>query len=113
LCCLGAEQQVTGWYRDKSVLACDRFAESAAAAGECLGHADGRAGNRLRKIIGIDKRRRWGIICCMLLVTSAVPQGGKSTLALKIAAFAARFDQKVLLVDLYLWHPSVHREVKS
>lgn len=48
-----------------------------------------------------------------VLVTSALPQEGKSTLALSLATFAANHsNRKVLLVDVDLRHPSVHRDLK-
>jgi capsular exopolysaccharide synthesis family protein len=48
-----------------------------------------------------------------VLVTSALPQEGKSTLALSLATFAANHsNRKVVLVDVDLRHPSVHRDLK-
>lgn len=45
----------------------------------------------------------------VVLVTSSLPQEGKSTLALSLATFAAQSSQRVILMDLDLRHPSVHR----
>lgn len=47
----------------------------------------------------------------MVLVTSSLPQEGKSTLSLSLACFAANSGQKVLLMDVDLRHPSVHRDL--
>lgn len=47
----------------------------------------------------------------VVLVTSSLPQEGKTTLAVSLAAFAARSHKRVLIMDLDLRHPSVHREL--
>lgn len=49
----------------------------------------------------VDKRPK------MVLITSSVPDEGKSTVALSLARTAARADQKVLLIDCDLRHPSL------
>jgi succinoglycan biosynthesis transport protein ExoP len=49
----------------------------------------------------VDKRPK------TILITSSVPDEGKSTVALSLARSAARADQKVLLVDCDLRHPSI------
>lgn len=53
----------------------------------------------------VDKRPK------MVLVTSSVPDEGKSTVALSLARTAARAEQKVLLVDCDLRHPSIAGEL--
>lgn len=46
-----------------------------------------------------------------LVVTSALPGEGKSTLALGLAFSAARSHQRVLLIDADLRHPSIHQRL--
>ena len=47
----------------------------------------------------------------VVLVTSSLPEEGKTTLVASLGIFAARSGKKVLLVDLDLRHPSVHRNL--
>ena len=47
----------------------------------------------------------------VVLVTSSLPEEGKTTLVVSLGIFAARSGKKVLLVDLDLRHPSVHRNL--
>ncbi len=47
-----------------------------------------------------------------LMVTSALPGEGKSTLALGLAVSAARMHQRVLLIDGNLRHPSLHNTLE-
>lgn len=51
----------------------------------------------------VDKRPR------VVLVTSSLPGEGKSTLALSLAQIAARYGQKVVLVDGDMRRPRLHR----
>ncbi len=44
-----------------------------------------------------------------LLVTSAVPKEGKTTVACRLAAALARGSARVLLIDADLRHPGIHR----
>jgi len=46
-----------------------------------------------------------------VLVTSSLPEEGKTTLAVSFASLVARSQKRVLLIDLDLRHPSVHREL--
>ena len=46
-----------------------------------------------------------------VLVTSSVPGEGKSTTALSLARTAAKHDQKTLIIDGDLRHPSLHRSL--
>ena len=57
------------------------------------------------KLSNVDKQPK------VILVTSSLPNEGKTTLALSIASFAARGHKRVLLIDLDLRHPSVHHEL--
>jgi polysaccharide biosynthesis transport protein len=47
----------------------------------------------------------------VVLITSSLPQEGKTTFAVSLATFAARSHKRVLIIDLDLRHPSVHREL--
>lgn len=47
----------------------------------------------------------------VVLVTSSLPEEGKTTLAVSLATLVARSQKRVLLLDLDLRHPSVHREL--
>jgi succinoglycan biosynthesis transport protein ExoP len=47
----------------------------------------------------------------VVLITSSLPQEGKSTLALSLATFAAASGQRVILVDVDMRHPNVHRDL--
>jgi capsular exopolysaccharide synthesis family protein len=47
----------------------------------------------------------------VVLVTSSLPQEGKTTLSVSLATFVARSSQRVLLIDLDLRHPSIQREL--
>ena len=48
----------------------------------------------------------------VVLVTSSLPQEGKTTLAVSLATFVARSSQRVFLMDLDLRHPSIQRELR-
>ena len=47
----------------------------------------------------------------VILVTSSLPQEGKTTLSLSLATFAASSGKRVLLMDVDLRHPNVHRDL--
>ena len=47
----------------------------------------------------------------LFLVTSSLPEEGKTALVISLATLAARSNKKVLIIDLDLRHPSVHREL--
>ena len=47
----------------------------------------------------------------VILITSALPEEGKTTIAVSLAAFAARSHKRTLLIDLDMRHPSVHSEL--
>ena len=46
---------------------------------------------------------------CTVLVTSSVPGEGKSTTAMSLARTAAKHDQKCMIIDGDLRHPSLHK----
>ena len=47
----------------------------------------------------------------VVLVTSSLPQEGKTTLAVSLCTFAATSGQRVVLIDVDLRHPNVHRDL--
>ena len=47
----------------------------------------------------------------VVLVTSSLPEEGKTTFAVSLASLVARSQKRVLIIDLDLRHPSVHREL--
>jgi len=47
----------------------------------------------------------------VFLVTSSLPEEGKTALVVSLATLAARSNKKVLIIDLDLRHPSIHREL--
>jgi capsular exopolysaccharide synthesis family protein len=47
----------------------------------------------------------------VVLVTSSLPEEGKTTFAVSLATFAVRSRKRVLIMDLDLRHPSVHSEL--
>jgi capsular exopolysaccharide synthesis family protein len=51
----------------------------------------------------VDQRPR------VVLVTSSLPGEGKSTLSVSLAELAARYGQKVVIVDVDLRRPTIHR----
>lgn len=57
------------------------------------------------KLTNIDRAPK------VILVTSSLPEEGKTTIAVSLATFAARSHKRVLLIDLDVRHPSVHREL--
>ena len=57
------------------------------------------------KLTNIDRAPK------VILVTSALPEEGKTTIAVSLATFAARSHKRVLLIDLDVRHPSVHQEL--
>jgi protein-tyrosine kinase len=46
-----------------------------------------------------------------LLITSAIPKEGKTTIAINLAVALARSSERVLLIDADLRHPGVHRSL--
>jgi succinoglycan biosynthesis transport protein ExoP len=47
----------------------------------------------------------------VVLITSSLPEEGKTTFAVSLATLVARSQKRVLLIDFDLRHPSVHREL--
>jgi capsular exopolysaccharide synthesis family protein len=47
----------------------------------------------------------------VMLVTSSLPDEGKTTFVVSLATLLARSQRRVLIIDLDLRHPSVHREL--
>jgi capsular exopolysaccharide synthesis family protein len=62
--------------------------------------------SNLQFVLSEDKK------CTNILISSTIPKEGKSTIAVSLAIMISGADKKVLLMDLDLRKPKLHRELK-
>lgn len=64
-----------------------------------------------RAVLAAVRQSKRNAACSVVLVTSALPAEGKTTLSMSLAAIAAVSDLNVLLIDLDLRRPSLDRRL--